>query len=113
MKCPKCGNILDEIIKLNSREYHCSFCNYGVSAYVTEPIDEDETIYKIKILSQENNISQIKLISKVGNINYLISKRLLDNGGILIEDTAKNVLNIREKLDALNIKYSIIPEFKW
>lgn len=44
MNCPKCGRILNELIKKNSREYHCSQCNYGVSAFVTEPIDEDDII---------------------------------------------------------------------
>ena len=47
---------------MNSREYHCSKCNYGVSAFVVEPIDEDETIYKMKVLPQDSNISQVQLI---------------------------------------------------
>ena len=113
MNCPKCGSILSEIIKMNSREYRCSKCNYGVSAFVTEPIDEDETIYKMEVLPQDSNISQVQLISKQGNINLLAAKKILNDGGILIEGEAKKIYDIRNNLDSLNIKYSIIPEFKW
>lgn len=113
MNCPKCGSILNEIIKMNSREYHCPQCNYGVSAFVVEPIDEDETIYKMEVFPQDSNISQVQLISKQVNINLLVAKKMLTDGGILIEGEAKKIYDIRNALDGLNIKYSITPEFKW
>lgn len=113
MNCPKCGNILNEIIKMNSREYHCSQCDYGVSAFVSEPIDEDETIYKMEVLPQINNISQVQLISKQGNVSFLVAKKLLNDGGILMEGSAKKIFDMKNELDSLYIKYSISPDFKW
>ena len=113
MNCPKCGSILNELIKKNSREYYCSQCNYGVSAFVTEPIDEDDIIYKLEVLPQDNNISQVQLISKLGFINLLVAEKMLKDGGVLIEGEATKINDIRNELDDFNIKYSITPEFKW
>lgn len=47
MKCPNCNNDLNEIFKENSKGFECLNCDYGVSAFASEPIDEDEMIYKI------------------------------------------------------------------
>ena len=67
----------------------------------------------MEVLPQDSNISQVQLISKQVNINLLAAKKMLNDGGILIEGEAKKIYDIRNALDGLNIKYSITPEFKW
>ena len=40
-------------------------------------------------------------------------KKMLKDGGVLIEGEATKINDMRNELNDLNIKYSITPEFKW
>ena len=98
MKCPKCNSELIENIKFGSREYFCPNCNYGVSAFVNEPIEEDDTIY---------------VLAKILNYNFLDVKKLCADHSTIYRDNAKAMKNAKTALDEASIKYTIKPEFKW
>ncbi len=113
MKCPKCNSELIEKISFGSREYVCTNCGYGVAAFVTEPIEEDETIYDIYIDDDELSIDKIKLLSSISNLNFINVKKACDNHSIIYSDKAIKIKEAISMLDESKIKYHIIPEFKW
>ena len=113
MKCPKCNTDLIEKIKFGSREYFCPNCNYGVSAFVNEPIEEDDTIYELCIIDEAITIDKIKVLAKISNYNFLDVKKLCANHSIIYRDNAKAMKNAKTALDEASIKYTIKPEFKW
>ncbi len=113
MKCPKCNSDLIENIKFGSREYLCPTCDYGLSAFVNEPIEEDDTIYELRIIDDNITINKIKLLSKISNQNFIDVKKKCDEHVVLYSNKAKAIKKIIDSLDSANIKYIITPEFKW
>lgn len=113
MKCPKCNSDLIENIKFGSREYLCPNCNYGVSAFVNETIEEDDTIYELSIIDDDITIDKIKILSKISNQNFIDVKKKCAENAVLYSNKAKAIKKIIDTLDSENIKYSITPEFKW
>ena len=113
MKCPKCNSELVENIKYGSREYLCPNCDYGVSAFVNEPIEEDDTIYELCIIDESITIDKIKALAKILNYNFLDVKKICADHSIIYKGNAKAMKGVKDSLDALCIKYLINPEFKW
>ncbi len=113
MKCPKCNSDLIENIKFGSREYLCPNCDYGVSAFVNEPIEDDDTIYELCVIDDNITIEKIKILSKISNHNFIDVKKKCEEHTILYSNKAKSIKKIIDILDSANIKYLITPEFKW
>ena len=74
----------------------------------------DDTDYKIVLKSLAHpSMNQVKLISNLTGQNFIVSKRLLENGGVLLSAKA---IEIREKKKLLNengVNFSISPEFPY
>lgn len=111
-KCPNCGKELKVVIEGTAKNFTCKYCGYSFATSVTEGIEWDSKEYTI-ILERNNKttLNQIKMISQLSSYNFIESKNLLINGGILNSGRAIYVKKVIKKLKEEDIKFSVIPEF--
>lgn len=114
MKCEKCNTEIIYKQKGHSLSWLCPNCNWGIATTYNSPLELDTTNYTLHIISQSNlSTDKIKCISKTFSINFIESKQASQNGTISITDTASNIIITKNKLDQLEIKYQILPEFPY
>ncbi|MGN1277779.1 MAG: hypothetical protein ACI4UK_12385 [Floccifex sp.] len=79
-------------------------------------IHEDETIYDIYLLNG-NIINQkvIMLVKNIFNISSNEALKLVKSGKDikLYSGNAVEVKSLKEKLNNLNLKFKIVPEYNW
>lgn len=111
--CDVCGTKLVDFIEGQCCGKKCPKCNEAkiVTSYFSV-LASDSTIYKIEVLpNNETSLNNIKIIAKLGNYNFVTSKKLLNDGGILVEDNAVNIYEKIKDLDFTKIKYTITPDY--
>ena len=110
-KCPNCGKELKIVIDGSAKNFSCEYCGYSFATSITEGIEWDSKEYTI-ILEKDNiaNLIHVKTISKLSSYNFIESKNLLLNGGILNKGRAIYIKEIIQKLKNLDIKFRVTPE---
>ena len=74
----------------------------------------DGTTYKILLKPNcSPSTESIKIISKITGLNFINSKKLLENGGLLFEEKAIEIKRQKTNLDLNNIKYTIESMFPY
>lgn len=111
-KCPNCGRELKMIIDGSAKNFKCEFCGYSFATTIAEGIEWDSKDYTI-ILEKNNaaSITQIKTISSTSSLNFIASKKLLIDGGILVKGRATTIKKIIAKLENENINFKVAPKF--
>ena len=111
-KCPNCGKELKIVIDGSAKNFTCDYCGYSFATSITEGIEWDSKEYII-ILEKDNtaDLNQIKTISKLSQYNFIESKKLLINGGVLNKGRAVYIKQIIQKLKDAGIKFLVTPEF--
>ena len=111
--CPQCGGALDHVIDGSTLILSCENCDWSVATTYVSPIDADETLYSISLLSDNDiTVEKLKVISHIIGGNFLKAKAILNNSGaILTEIDARTAMEAKEKLDAAQLKYKITPDF--
>ncbi len=91
----------------------CKKCDWSLVTTYIPKIKMDTTIYSINLIEADlKNIEQIKAISKVSGMNYLDTRNLLQQKNKTIyEGEAMKILKVKDILDSVGVKYSIVPEF--
>lgn len=114
LKCEKCGSKMFYKIDGHTQGWYCPSCNWSIVTTYFSDMELDETIYKIELLPDANaTIDKIRLISKIGNLNFILSKKILNDGGLLVEGPAKNIDKKIKELDLLKVFYKIIPNYPY
>lgn len=112
--CPKCGSIMFENYEKPALNLVCPKCGCNIATTRWEDIDLDDKDYEIVLKRHINpTIEQIKTISMISGMNFVCSKKLLCNGGILLKLKA---IDINEKIILINkenIQYTITPFFPY
>lgn len=113
-KCPNCGKEMKVIIEGSAKNFICEYCGYSYATTIAEGIGWDSTDYTI-ILEKNLNVSinQIKTISSLSSLNFIQSKELLFKGGVLLTGKASIIKEKIDKLKSGEIKFNVIPEFKY
>lgn len=115
--CPECGN--DEaicIVEGSSLVFKCLCCGWSVATSWTDPINEDETTYVIKLLPRNSATKPVlSAIAKVMETNFLGAKKALDSevGLNLFEGGAVEIRARAEALRSAGVYFEIIPEYPW
>lgn len=116
IECPICGSQLVEIRNSSSIEIKCTKCDYSVVTTDISLIYEDEIEYDIYLLNGEIIDQKVIVFAKnILNISSIEALKLLKSEGNikLYSGYAVEVKSIKEKLDKLNAKYKIVPEYIW
>jgi len=112
--CPDCGTEMNIVYEKPALNLTCPKCGCKIATSKWDEIDLDDTKYNIVINTVQNpSIEQIKIISKITGNNFIKSKSLLQNGGLVFEGFAIDVLEKEKELNQQNISYSIKPFFKY
>ena len=115
MKCEKCKTEMKHYIEGHSQNIKCPKCGWGLATTYIEPIYEDNTIYSV-IIERGNSVDakSVAEIKKYTNLTNPEIINVLKNGDfVLIKQKAFEVKNIINRLNNLNVKYKVEPEFKW
>lgn len=116
MICEKCGHKMNYYIESSSQVWECPECGWGLATTYIDPIYEDNTKYKIKLLPNNSiNEEKIKTLKCfMSNLTTLQGVAMLKKGdNILTEDFAPGIMEQKKKLDKAMISYIIEPDFPW
>ena len=112
--CPDCGSEMMAVYEKPALILTCPKCGCKIATTKWEDIDLDDTTYKIFLKPNRSpNTKSIKFISKITGLNYINSKKLFENGGLLFEEKAVEIKKQKIDLDLNNIKYTIEPMFPY
>lgn len=115
MVCEKCGNDMKCFNKDSLFCWECTHCGWKIATTCIDKIFSDENKYTVKLIQVKNfNISAIKTISKIVNCNYIEAKKLIQSvPTVIFNGTAVETDKIKEKLENLDIIFTIIPDFPY
>ena len=112
--CPKCGAEMIAVLDKPALNLTCPKCGCKIATTKWEDIDLDDTDYEIVLKPSINHsMEQIKFISNLTGQSFITSKKLLENGGILLSAKA---IELREKMKSLveiGIDFSVTPDFPY
>lgn len=112
--CEKCGAEMKPLSDIYPVGMTCPNCGWGWATTYIDPINLDESNYRMILVSSENSLSSIKLVSETANCNYVEAKKLIENAPVeIFSGKAVEVKTIKEKLETANIKFRIEPEFPY
>ena len=112
--CPKCGSHMTAVYEKPALNLTCPKCRCKIATTKWEDIDLDNTTYKIFLRPNCNpSTESIKFISRITGLNFINSKKLFENGGLLFEEKAVEIKKQKINLDSINIKYTIEPMFPY
>lgn len=112
--CPECGSEMTAVYEKSALNLTCPKCGCKIATNKWEDIDLDDTTYKIFLRHNcSPSTESIKFISKISGLNFINSKKLFENGGLLFEDKAVEIKKQKINLDLNNIKYTIEPIFPY
>ncbi len=113
-KCLNCGNNLQKIKVGSSLSFKCPYCGYAFCTTIADGIEWDSKEYTIIIdKNNETTIDKIKTMASISSLNFIESKKILIQGGVIAKDLA---IIIKEKIDKLktsNIKFNVNPKFPY
>lgn len=114
MICDKCKSKMIFKIENQTQCWYCQNCENAIATSYFSKIEEDETLYSVYLMKNNDlNIDNIKLISKLSGNNFIKSKELLNNGGILLSGLARDICNNINILKESNIEFIIKPDYKY
>ena len=112
--CPKCGNEMIAVYEKPALNLTCPKCGCKIATTKWEDIDLDGTDYEVVLKPSINHsMEQIKFISNLTGLNFIASKKLLENGGVLLKARA---VELKEKMNSLvanGIDFSVTPDFPY
>lgn len=111
--CDVCGTKLIGFIEGMCCGLKCPKCKEAkvVTSYFSV-LSQDDTIYKITLLPNNDfDINDIKTVAHAANCNYVQAKKILLNGGVVIEGEARNIHKIILEFMLENIKFVITPDY--
>lgn len=112
--CPECGSEMTAVYEKPALNLTCPKCGCKIATTRWEDIDLDDATYRIFLKSNRSpSTESIKIISKITGLNFINSKKLLENGGLLFEEKAVDIKRQKTNLDLNNIKYTIEPMFPY
>ncbi len=112
--CPECGGEMLEFYNKPALNLVCSKCGYRLATTKWDGIDLDNNNYNVYLTaSKDISIEQIKIVSKISGNNFVLSKKIMENGGALISGNAKQIKQIKDFLEKSKIKFYITPNFKY
>ncbi len=112
--CPKCGEAMKAVYEKPALNLVCPKCGCNIATTKWDDIDLDDTDYGIILKSSQSvTIEQIKCISIMSGQNFITSKKLLENGGLLFKLKAIDIKSKCIQLDKNHISYSISPDFPY
>lgn len=114
MKCIECGHELSSTTNKSETIIKCENCGWTAVTTNMDEIFDDLTKYSI-IISNNNVVDKEILIefSKISGQNIICSKKILNEGGIMMSDIATEIKKIIEKLEIMGIEFSIEPPFPY
>ena len=112
--CPKCGTEMIADYEKPALNLTCPNCGCKIATTKWEDIDLDDTDYEVVLKPSINHsMEQIKFVSKLTGLNYIDSKKLLENGGILLKARAVELKEKMNSLVAIGINFSVTPDFPY
>lgn len=112
--CPKCGTEMIAVYEKPALNLTCPKCGCKIATTKWEDIDLDDADYEIVLkLSANPSMNQVKFLSNLTGQNFIASKKLLEEGGVLLKAKAVEVKNKMAELDKINIEYYILPNFPY
>lgn len=113
-KCPNCGKEMKIVVEGSAKNFKCEHCGYSYATTIAKGIEWDTNDYSI-ILEKNSNVllSQIKIVSSLSSFNFIKSKALLLEGGLLTTAKATIIKQMIGKLKDEGIKFKVMPEFKY
>lgn len=113
-RCPKCGKEMRVTIDGSAMNFKCESCGYSYATTFADGIEWDSSDYTITLEKNDDvSLSQIKIVSSISSLNFIGSKRLLENGGVLTTDCAITIKGKILKLKQEDIRYIVTPEFPY
>lgn len=110
--CGNCGDEMQMCEEGITLGWKCPDCGWGYCT--TSPIISDAQTYEVYLNSGNSSDDNVKLISSITNCNYVSAKKLLESAPVSIfSGSAVEVREVRNKLEAAGVKFSIEPEFPW
>ena len=113
--CPKCGAEVEETISGSSLTLTCSDCGWRVARSWTEPINEDETVYTLRLITGNKASKEtLSAVSKIAGCNFLAAKDLIENPcKPLLKCKAPAMKKHVEALSEADVNFAIIPDFPY
>lgn len=115
MKCQKCNEHMVNFQHDAVQGCVCPKCGWNIVTTRISEINMDGTEYSIHIRATVDiNKEKIKLIARIAGVNYVCARQILIKDSVcILKAKAPEVKQARDELEKLNIKYEIIPVFKY
>lgn len=114
MICETCGAEMQKTVEGSTLTWACPSCGDAVARTYIEPIREDATIYSLSIKGTGATAKNaIRTVAEIASCNYLTAKRLIEDGGVLLEDSAVKMRDAARKLEAVGMAYVISPDYPY
>ena len=92
--CPKCGN---ELVTTNIND-----------------IQFDQQMYTISLAPcSDASVDDYKVVAKIGNLSLINAKKIIENGGTIVEGRATRIKEGYNLLKATTLTFDITPEFPY
>lgn len=113
--CEKCGAPIEVFREGRTQGIRCTRCDWSVVTTYTPPIQQDRTIYEVRIRhGDHHNEHHVKAIAHVVGGNFLGARKLLqDSQPVVFSGDAQSVAKVRDTLLAATLEISIQPDFPW
>ena len=111
--CPICGEVLTKIVDGSSLVFECPKCKYGEATTIAQGIEWDDTEYTLSVPASRPELDQIKAVAKITGLNWIKSKALLAEGGVVFKGRAEHVKKIACSLRGCSIQPIIVPAFPY
>ncbi len=113
-KCPNCKEILQKTINGSTLTFKCENCGYEFATTIAEGIKWDFNDYTI-IICKNNDVAidKIKAIASISLLNFIDSKKILIEGGIIAKDRATIIKNKIDKLKEAGVEFIVEPKFPY
>lgn len=111
--CPECGGEMLGFYNKPALNLVCFKFGYRLAITKWDGIDLDNNNCNVYLTaSKDISLEQIKIVSKISGNNFILSKKIMENGGTLISGNAKQIKQIKNLLEKGNINFYITPNFK-
>lgn len=108
-QCGNCGGEMQMCEEGITLGWKCPDCGWGYCT--TSPIISDTQTYEVYLDPGEVSADHSELISSIANRSY---EKLTGSAPVLVlKGGAAEVREVRNKLEAAGVKFSIKPEFTW
>ena len=114
MNCTNCNAEMVYFVDGLTCGWKCTKCNMELVTSYYDPISLDENEYAVTVNKTSNpNASQIKVAAETCKCNFILSKEKLLEGFVIDGLKAKDTRNVLSKLKAVNLTFSVNPDFDY